>query len=147
MPLPARRIFHRRIRIFLLPAVWSQMVAAENNTLTSKSDFIGNSKNKFAKVCRCHSGITAKLIDWFDVASISTLRVLLRSNASAASITNGCAEQTEHMPICSPALCRAINVFMFFLVKWQVRYALPSQPQSAITLLTTSRIADLADCK
>ena len=26
----------------------------------------------------------------------------------------GCAEQTEHMPICSPALCRAINVFMFF---------------------------------
>ena len=36
----------------------SQMVAAENNTLTSKSDFIGNRKNKFAKVCRCHSGIT-----------------------------------------------------------------------------------------
>ncbi|CSE39989.1 Uncharacterised protein [Shigella sonnei] len=55
--------FHRRIRIFLLPAVWPQMIAAENNAFACKSDFIGNRKNKFAKVCRCHSGITAKLID------------------------------------------------------------------------------------
>jgi hypothetical protein len=45
-----RWIFHRRVGRFVLPAVWPQMIAAEDQAFMRKTDFFGDLQDKIAEI-------------------------------------------------------------------------------------------------
>ena len=55
-------LFHRRLCGFILPAVWPQMVAAQNQAFLWKTDFLSDFEDKVTEVSRFHAGITAELV-------------------------------------------------------------------------------------
>ena len=75
------------------------MVAAEDQLVARKTDPVRNPLNEDTEVGRRHAGIAALLIDLVAgrLDQHRHLR-LCRPRRNAASITSGCAEQTDVMP-------------------------------------------------